>query len=194
MLGIAMPLGMTLMQSCSVLLTPLNSSGPSRASGASQSRSSRLRAEATPVVLDIIKFLADRGWTNPVHNQEKPRPRLLIVDDEKTIAETMAAIFNKSGYEARPALSAEEALEVIAEWEPAIALLDVVLPTMSGIDLGILLRATRPAIKILLMSGQVVTGDLLDKAANDGHAFEVLAKPIPVPDLLSSAARLLDAN
>jgi two-component system response regulator MprA len=134
------------------------------------------------------------GYTNSVPDQEKPRPRLLIVDDERTIAETMAAIFNKSGYEARPALSAEEALEVIADWEPAIALLDVVLPTMSGIDLGILLRAARPAIKILLMSGQVVTGDLLDAAAKDGHAFEVLAKPIPVPDLLSSAARLLDAN
>jgi DNA-binding NtrC family response regulator len=106
----------------------------------------------------------------------------------------MAAIFNRSGYEARFAYSAEEALQIIAAWEPAIAILDVVLPAMSGIDLGILLRATRPSIKVILMSGQIVAGDLVGNAAEEGHAFEILPKPIAVPDLLDSAARVLRAN
>ncbi|MGA2730562.1 MAG: response regulator [Terracidiphilus sp.] len=121
-------------------------------------------------------------------------PKLLIVDDERVIAESMAAIFNRSGYEARFAYSAEEALQIIAAWEPAIAILDVVLPAMSGIDLGILLRATRPSIKVILMSGQIVAGDLVGNAAEEGHAFEILPKPIAVPDLLDSAARVLRAN
>jgi CheY-like chemotaxis protein len=121
-------------------------------------------------------------------------PKLLIVDDEKMIAESLVAIFNGNGYEARSAFSAEEALEVITEWEPAIALLDVVLPAMNGVDLGILLRATRPSIKILLISGQIVAGDLVGGASKFGHTFEILAKPVPVPDLLNSASRLLSSN
>ncbi|MGO9435630.1 MAG: response regulator [Terracidiphilus sp.] len=121
------------------------------------------------------------------------RLKLLVVDDEKVIAETMAAIFNMSGYQARHAFSAKEALEVVANWEPAIALLDVILPGMNGVDLGILLRATRPTIKVLLMSGQILAGDLVGNAAKSGHAFEILPKPIAVPDLLNSAARLLEA-
>jgi DNA-binding NtrC family response regulator len=121
-------------------------------------------------------------------------PKLLIVDDEKLVAETLATIFNTNGYEARPAYSAEQALEIIAEWEPAIAIVDVILPAMNGIDLGILLMASRPSIKVMLMSGQMVTGTLLGHAAKQGYAFEILAKPIEIPELLGVAARLLAAN
>jgi hypothetical protein len=68
------------------------------------------------------------------------------------------------------------------------------LLTIVGIDLGILLLAARPTIKILLMSGQMVSGDLTGNAAKDGHLFEILLKPAPVPHLLNSAARLSEAN
>jgi DNA-binding NtrC family response regulator len=128
-----------------------------------------------------------------VHEQAD-LPKLLIVDDGKLIAETLATIFNGNGYEAKPAYSAEHALEIIAEWEPAIAIVDVVLPAMNGIDLGILLKATRPSIRVTLMSGQLVTGTLLGDAAKKGHAFEILAKPIEIPELLGVAARLLAAS
>jgi DNA-binding NtrC family response regulator len=118
-------------------------------------------------------------------------PKLLIVDDEKMIADTLATIFNTNGYEARPAYSAEHALEIIAEWEPAIAILDVILPAMNGIDLGILLKASRSSIKVMLISGQIVSGTMVGDAAKQGHAFEILPKPIAIPELLGFAARLL---
>lgn len=118
-------------------------------------------------------------------------PKLLIVDDERVIADTLATIFNINGYEARPAYSAEHALEIIADWEPAIAIVDVILPAMNGIDLGILLRASRPAIKVMLISGQIVAGTMAVDAAKQGHVFDILAKPVRVPELLGSAARLL---
>jgi DNA-binding NtrC family response regulator len=118
-------------------------------------------------------------------------PKLLIVDDERIIAQTLAAIFNTNGYEAKPAYSAEHALEIIEEWEPAIAIIDVILPAMNGIDLGILLKASRPSIKVMLISGQIITGTLVGDAAKQGHAFEILAKPIEIPELLGFAARLL---
>jgi DNA-binding NtrC family response regulator len=121
-------------------------------------------------------------------------PKLLIVDDEKIIADTLAMIFNTSGYEARPAYSAEHALEIITQWEPAIAILDIVLPAMNGIDLGILLKASRPSIKVMLISGQIISGTMVGDAAKQGHAFVTLPKPIEIPELLGIAARLLAAN
>jgi DNA-binding NtrC family response regulator len=65
---------------------------------------------------------------------------------------------------------------------------------MNGIDLGILLKASRPSIKVMLISGQIVAGDLIGDAAKLGHAFEILPKPIEVPELLGVAARLLAVN
>jgi DNA-binding NtrC family response regulator len=82
----------------------------------------------------------------------------------------------------------------IAAWEPAIAIVDVILPAMNGIDLGILLKASRPSIKVMLISGQIVAGDLVGDAAKQGHAFEILPKPVEVPELLGVAARLLEAS
>ena len=121
-------------------------------------------------------------------------PKLLIVDDERLIADTLATIFNGSGYEARPAYSAEQALEVIVGWDPAIAIIDVIMPAMNGIDLGILLRAKRPSIQVMLISGQMVTGLPTGEARKKEHPFETLAKPIPVSQLLEMTAKLLPSR
>ena len=70
--------------------------------------------------------------------------KVLIVDDEKAICSTLGAIFMRRGYEVRSANSAEQAVEVIAEWQPDLAILDVGLPQMNGIDLAIALKASQP--------------------------------------------------
>jgi DNA-binding response OmpR family regulator len=54
--------------------------------------------------------------------------KILIVDDERVITSTLAIIFANAGYDARAASSAEEALELIANWCPDLAFLDVILP------------------------------------------------------------------
>ncbi len=46
------------------------------------------------------------------------KPKVLIVDDEKNICESLATIFMSHGFESKIALSAEQAFEMIAEWEP----------------------------------------------------------------------------
>jgi CheY-like chemotaxis protein len=114
--------------------------------------------------------------------------RLLIVDDEQLIADTLVTIFTQAGYEAKAAYSAEEALALIEEWVPNLAILDVVLPGMNGIDLAIRLKAEIPACKLTLFSGQSATSNLLDNARRDGHALEVLPKPVHPADLLSLLA------
>jgi CheY-like chemotaxis protein len=116
---------------------------------------------------------------------------VLIVDDEKIIGETLGSIFTTRGYEARAAQSAEEAIEVLAEWQPDLAILDVRLPKMNGIDLAIALKNSHPACRVLLLSGYPNTADLVARAQADGHLFEVLAKPAHPTVMLDRAAHLL---
>jgi CheY-like chemotaxis protein len=88
-------------------------------------------------------------------------PRVLVVDDEKTTSDTLAVIFSKHGYPARVAYSAEEAIDVIAQWQPQLALLDVNLPKMNGVDLAIALKTSHPNCRVLLFSGYPDASDLL---------------------------------
>jgi CheY-like chemotaxis protein len=117
--------------------------------------------------------------------------KVLVVDDEKTTAETLTVIFRNHGYEARAAYSAEEAIDVIAEWQPNLALLDVNLPKMNGIDLAVALKTSDPNCRVLLFSGYPDTNDLLHAAMQAGHVFEVISKPVHPTLLLNAIANSL---
>lgn len=117
--------------------------------------------------------------------------RVLFVDDERLIADTLALIFSSQGYETRAVYSAEQALELISGWLPNLAIIDVRLPGMNGIDLAIRLRAEYPDCRVSLLSGQASTSDLLDLARENGHSFDILAKPVPPEELIAQASHLL---
>jgi DNA-binding response OmpR family regulator len=120
-----------------------------------------------------------------------PQRRVLVVDDEKAIADSLVLIFNQRGYQARAAYSAEEAVAMLDEWPPMLAVLDVILPKMNGIDLAILLKADVPYCEVVLISGQLATSALAQRAAENGRNFYIHAKPIHPLDLLSAAENLL---
>jgi DNA-binding response OmpR family regulator len=119
------------------------------------------------------------------------KPEVLIVDDEVNIGNSLAANFASRGYESKTAFSGEQAVEIIAEWEPDLAILDVGLPKMNGIDLAIVLKNGHPSCRVLLFSGQPNTADLLAQAEADGHLFEIVAKPVHPTVMLDRAAHLL---
>ncbi len=118
------------------------------------------------------------------------KKRVLIVDDEHTIANTLATIFSNAGYESRAAYSAEGALELIPRWLPHLAIVDVVLPAMNGIDFAILLKAISPDCTVQLFSGQIDTASLLEAARGRGHTFEVFTKPVHPTEFLAIASAL----
>jgi DNA-binding NtrC family response regulator len=117
--------------------------------------------------------------------------KILIVDDEPTIADTLALIFASSGYEARTAYSAEQALAILEEWRPDLAVIDVVLPGMNGIEFAIFLKASYKDCQFLLFSGQPGTSGLLEEARKKGHLFEILAKPLHPTFMLATVADML---
>ena len=116
--------------------------------------------------------------------------RVLIVDDERVITDTIVTIFTQAGYDSRGVYSAEQALLEMEDWPPALVIIDVLLPAMNGIDLAIRIKAQWPGCYLSLFSGQAATTDLLETATRNGHRFDVVAKPIHPTELLGMAGRL----
>jgi CheY-like chemotaxis protein len=113
------------------------------------------------------------------------RPKVLVADDERVIADTLTMILNQSGFDARAVYSGETALEVATTFQPDMLISDVIMANLNGIDAAIRIRELLPTIKVLLFSGQAATADLLEKARHEGHEFDILAKPVHPQDLLS---------
>jgi DNA-binding NtrC family response regulator len=117
--------------------------------------------------------------------------KILIVDDEAAVADSLRLIFLNRGYEVRGVYSAEQAIEVLAEWRPDLAIVDVMLPQMNGIQLAGILKGNYPECRILLMSGHPGTAELLNDAQQRGSSFEVLAKPLHPTFILDMVSGLL---
>lgn len=113
------------------------------------------------------------------------KPKVLVVDDEQVIADTLAKILDMNGFEASAVYTGTAAVESARSIEPDLIISDVIMPDMNGIEAAISIRNFLPGCKILLFSGQAATADLLETARAQGHEFEIIAKPIHPSDLLA---------
>lgn len=109
---------------------------------------------------------------------------ILVVDDNVDLAIACSMILESWNYEVRVAHSAEEALEKIAEFKPALLISDCVLPGRSGLELSHQLRAHHSCVElpILLMSGSlrntVAYGDSYDAFLSKPFLAETLVKEV----------------
>jgi CheY-like chemotaxis protein len=121
---------------------------------------------------------------------EKNKPRIFVVDDEPVIASTLESILNSAGFSATAFTNPLEALRSAETQCPDFLITDVMMPQLTGIDLGVQFKAIYPHCRILLFSGQAATGDLMEAARNKGHNFDLLVKPIHPQDLLEVIGQL----
>jgi len=110
--------------------------------------------------------------------------RVYIVDDEWIIAETLATILTRHGFQAYPFHSPNRALVRAMDQPPDVLLTDVMMPDLSGIELAIALRRAGNNCRILLFSGEAGALDLLCDARRRGYDFELLDKPLHPMQLL----------
>jgi DNA-binding response OmpR family regulator len=115
----------------------------------------------------------------------RAKPRVLIVDDEEVISDTLAMILNQAGFEARAVYSGETALETAQTFEPDVLISDVIMPGISGIETAIRLRRLLPSSKIFLVSGRTTPANMLEEAQAQGYEFETLDKPVHPSNLLA---------
>ena len=116
---------------------------------------------------------------------------ILVVDDERGLADTLVAMLELIGYRSTAAYSAEEAMRILCSEEPDLIISDVVMPGTDGVQLAIMARFLWPHVRILLVSGNAATQEIIDAARADGHAFELLAKPVPPKLLLVKVVSVL---
>jgi DNA-binding response OmpR family regulator len=117
---------------------------------------------------------------------EKQRPLVLVVDDERVIADTLSVILSRSGFSVMTAYEGETAMKLAASAAPDLLLSDVMMgPGMDGTQLAIALVKLCPDCKVLLFSGHAATVDLMAKARRNGHDFSLMTKPVHPADLLA---------
>ncbi len=121
-------------------------------------------------------------------------PTILVVDDERIIANTLVQIFNRHGYLALAAYDAARALELVDLSPPDLMITDIAMPGMSGIQLAMTMERVCPDCQIILFSGQASTVDLLSSARASGYAFQMLSKPVHPSVMLAKVAELLPAG
>jgi CheY-like chemotaxis protein len=117
-----------------------------------------------------------------------PKTKVLVADDEPVIADTLTIILLENGFKAAAAYSGEEVVEIANSFQPDILVADVVMAGMNGIEAAILVLDMLPSCKIVLLSGQPITAELLDDARQQGYEFEIIAKPLH-PDQLIAQLR-----
>lgn len=113
-----------------------------------------------------------------------------MVDDERIIASTLAAILQLNGFAAHFYVDPLAALDAAQTKAPDILISDVMMPELSGVELAIRIKALCPKCKVLLFSGQAATADVLREAREQGYDFQLLSKPMHPTELLSQVGRL----
>lgn len=119
--------------------------------------------------------------------------RVLVVDDERVISETLAMILSQKGYAAKAAFSGEAAVDIARIFEPDVLITDVVMRGMTGIEAATEILSFLPLCKVILFSGQATTLDLLRRNRHTNANFEILPKPVSPEALLERIAKLVDA-
>lgn len=107
--------------------------------------------------------------------------KVLVVDDERDLADITATMLSLHGLEVEVAYSAKEALQMLQSDPEIDAILsDIVMPEVTGIQLAETVRETYPAVKIVLVSGYTLPAVLADR----GKPFLYTSKPYKIETIL----------
>ncbi|MDA8169382.1 MAG: sigma-54 dependent transcriptional regulator [Nitrospiraceae bacterium] len=119
-------------------------------------------------------------------------PRVLVVDDEENIRESLSDILSDEGYEVALAESAERALESVRQKAPDLVLLDIWLPGMDGTEALKEIKALAEALPVIMITGHG-TIELAVKTTRMG-AYDFLEKPLSMERVLLTVRRALEKS
>ena len=117
--------------------------------------------------------------------------RLLVVDDDDAIRWLVASALESDGYLVRGASCGEEALAMVAQWRPALVLLDIMMPGMDGFGVLAALRAAPDSHDIPVVFLTAYADDETRRRALVGGAQDFLEKPLPLNELTARVRAVL---
>ncbi|MCW3983334.1 MAG: response regulator [Candidatus Bathyarchaeota archaeon] len=119
-------------------------------------------------------------------------PRILVVDDDETIRTTMKAILQDEGYQVDLAATGKEAIQKTQEKPYNVALLDIRLPDMEGVELLKLLKDGVPRTRKIMVTGYPSMQNAISALNKNADAY--LLKPVDVEKLLATVKEQLQAQ
>ena len=111
--------------------------------------------------------------------------RVLVLEDDSAVADTLVLVLSANGYDARCAYDGATAIRTATLWPPAAFIADVFLPDMTGIQAASRVLAVNPHCRLMFISGDPRAVELLT-AQNGGPLYLALAKPIHPNHLLGT--------
>ncbi|WP_243359265.1 response regulator [Fundidesulfovibrio terrae] len=115
------------------------------------------------------------------------KARILVVDDEKDFNETVVKRLNRRGFQAETALSGPEALGILEKREFDVALLDIMMPGMDGIEVLREMKKRHPGLEVILLTGHASVESGVQGMSMGANAY--LLKPVDFEELLGAIAQ-----
>jgi len=110
------------------------------------------------------------------------KPRILIVDDERDFAETLAERLRLRSYDAHVVISQNETLALVDKIKPDVVLLDLNLSGTSGIEILMTLRNVSPEVEVILLTGHMNLARTIEGLRLD--SFHYIFKPFDIQELI----------
>jgi DNA-binding response OmpR family regulator len=118
--------------------------------------------------------------------------RVLVVDDDRLVADTLTLIFERSGFKAKAAYSADQGLACSREFSPNLLLCDVTMPGRDGLSLVNDVTKELPACRILMLTGFYSNlKSVREYSRKMLRPVAIMTKPCQPSELLREAAALL---
>jgi DNA-binding NtrC family response regulator len=117
---------------------------------------------------------------------------VLVVDDDRQMVKTFAAVLNRRGWQSLTAFDGREAVEVARDNHVDVVLMDVRMPGMNGVEALRAIRQSKPLTPVILMTAYAAH-DLLAQAERDG-ALSIMPKPVALPRLLGLLDQVIEAD
>lgn len=123
--------------------------------------------------------------------QAEPKKKILVTDDEKSTTLLLSGIF-KDSYQVETAHSSHEAILKMHEFQPDLITSDINMPGLEGDDLLPIIRAWKPHVPVLVISGSI-DPDIKKKCIERG-ASGFIAKPFERISLLEQVKKILEGE
>jgi two-component system response regulator MprA len=124
-----------------------------------------------------------------VSTQADPRQRVLVVDDDKAVRESLRRSLEYNGYDVVLASDGAEALATIGTARPDVVVMDVMMPRLGGLETTRALRAAGHDLPVLVLTARDAVGDRVEGL--DAGADDYLTKPFALAELLARLRALL---
>lgn len=139
---------------------------------------------------ELVELIRKKAGMKPVSRKKK----ILVVEDEFGLQETLKDVFKMEGYDVRVAVDGDEGYGVYRRFRPDLVFTDIVMPKMNGLELVRKIREVDPHIKVIYISGFFGVRPLKEEMDEEvlKYGYPVLSKPAKISVMLELVKEYLE--